>query len=210
MTGCATDADPAGRDPETRAALSCAGAFAVRRRRLGPRGFAGLLAARRERGCWWCCNKCSLACVYAVNAVDAVSSPGPINHPYTRYRRCHQSCQLYLLFVYAVFLNSEEEASRNPFSLVRVSRRSGPPPPPPGLYTEPEKTTGPLTAEEKAAEERKIAYIQPQEALASQDKKKDKGPTAQIDNSVFLVGTGVAVALSLLVVVATIAMDGGL
>ena len=109
-----------------------------------------------------------------------------------------------------VFLNSEEEASRNPFSLVRVSRRSGPPPPPPGLYTEPEKTTGPLTAEEKAAEERKIAYIQQQEALASQDKKKDKGPTAQIDNSVFLVGTGVAVALSLLVVVATIATDGGL
>ena len=40
--------------------------------------------------------------------------------------------------------------------------------------------------------------------------KKDKGPTAQIDNSVFLVGTGVAVALSLLVVVATIATDGGL
>ena len=105
---------------------------------------------------------------------------------------------------------AEEEASRNPFSLVGVSRQSGPPPPPPGLYTDPEMTTGPLTAEEKAAEERKIAYIQQQEALASQDKKKDKGPTAQIDNSVFLVGTGVAVALSLLVVVATIATDGGL
>ena len=40
MTGRAANANPAGRDPETRAALSRTGAFAVRRRRLGPHGFA--------------------------------------------------------------------------------------------------------------------------------------------------------------------------
>ena len=87
MTGRAANANPAGRDPETRAALSRTGAFAVRRRRLGPRGFAlDFSQHAASEVARWCCNKCSLACVYAVNAVDAVSSPGP-NRPYTRHRR---------------------------------------------------------------------------------------------------------------------------